>query len=75
MDSQEALERIKALEEEVAADDVLLKGREQLLVALPECPHHGQCIPYALKWIDRMKRVERLCQEIDSLYIGLWSNG
>lgn len=38
-------------EKEIAVDNQLLKERDRLLAAIPECPTHGPCVPHALAWI------------------------
>jgi len=44
----------KALEAEVAVDDKLLKERQRVLDAIPECPEHGRsCIPHAIEWVEK----------------------
>lgn len=48
--------RVAELEEELSVSDKLLRHREQLLQAIPECPAHGYgCVPHALEWIEEMK--------------------
>ena len=47
-----ALERLEAAETERRTDDALLKERNRVLDAIPECSKHGrQCVPHALEWI------------------------
>ncbi len=56
-------ERISELEKEIKVDDELLKGRNRLLHAIPECNVHGsECIPHAVEWVNR---VRTLCKEIN----------
>lgn len=33
------------------ADDVIYKNYQRLLAALPQCPDHGACEPYAIDWV------------------------
>jgi len=44
--------------EEIAVDEKLLKGRDELLAAIPQCPDHGPCIPHALEWIAKARAAE-----------------
>lgn len=41
--------------EELQVTDKLLADCRQLLDAIPQCPVHGPCIPYALEWIEKQK--------------------
>lgn len=50
--------RVAELEEELSVSDKLLRHREQLLNAIPDCPVHGQgCVSHALEWIEKAKLV------------------
>ena len=44
--------------EELRATDELLADRQRVLDAIPPCPVHGQCVPHALQWIERMKKLD-----------------
>ena len=44
------------LERELKVTEDILKYREQLLDAIPECDIHGKCVSYALDWIEDMKK-------------------
>jgi hypothetical protein len=43
------------LKHELEVTDKLLNERQRVLDAIPECPSHGKCVPYAIEWIDEMK--------------------
>jgi hypothetical protein len=60
MKLSEALKRIKELEAELEVSDRLLKDRTLLLEAIPQCPVHGECVPYALEWIEQVKTLARI---------------
>jgi hypothetical protein len=34
-----------------SADDIIYAKYKQLMAALPECPEHGECVPFAIDWI------------------------
>jgi hypothetical protein len=55
MNLKEALAKIKELEAELKVTDELLKDRDALLAAIPECPAHGKCVPHAIEWIEQVK--------------------
>ena len=61
----EALKRIKELEEELKVSDVLIKERDLLLEAIPLCVAHGRCVPHAIEWIKQVKTLAKViaCQE------------
>lgn len=42
---------IARLKDELRMTDLLLEQREKVLRAIPECPSHGACVPWALEWI------------------------
>lgn len=46
---------MEANREAIAVLDKLLSGRQRVLDAVPECPEHGECVPYAVAWVERMK--------------------
>jgi len=38
--------------EQLEVDEQLLRARDSVLNAIPECPAHGpQCVPHALEWV------------------------
>jgi hypothetical protein len=43
------------LKDEVAIGDRIITERDRLLAAIPECGPHGQCVPHAIEWVERMK--------------------
>ena len=47
------LEQINRLTAQLEVTDRLLATHQRLLDAMPECPQHGQCVPYALAWIEK----------------------
>ena len=57
---------LKATRDELKVTESLLKERQQLLDAIPECPEHGKCVSFALEWIEMAKseRIERAKSEI-----------
>lgn len=52
---QRLFEQNQALMKELSVTDELLKERQKLLDAIPECAPHGKCVPHALEWIEKMK--------------------
>lgn len=48
----------KEKDEYIAILENLLKERDKLLRAIPECPEHGQCVPHAIEWVEKMKAKE-----------------
>lgn len=48
-------EKYRKLQEEMKLTDERNENLEELLKAIPECPFHGACIPYALSWIKTAK--------------------
>ncbi len=57
-------ERVKELEEELMVSDKLLRDRDKLLEAIPECPAHGKCVPHALEWISQVKTLGKIISGI-----------
>jgi hypothetical protein len=43
--------KYEELKEQLRVCNALLDERQRLLDAIPECPVHGKCVPYALEWI------------------------
>lgn len=44
--------------EELRINEQLLKHREELLAAIPECPVHGAgCVPHAIEWVETAKEL------------------
>ena len=43
------------LKNELKVTEELLKDRQRVLDAIPECKIHGSCIPNAIEWIEKMK--------------------
>lgn len=43
------------LQMDLKVTESLLNERQRLLDAIPECPEHGKCVPYALEWIEKAK--------------------
>ncbi len=52
-------EQLKAenerLMEEISLDNKIIAERDRLLAVIPECGPHGQCVPHAIDWVERMK--------------------
>ena len=47
------LEKVK---HELKITEQILSERQRVLDAIPECPiHGGNCVPYALEWIEKQK--------------------
>jgi hypothetical protein len=42
---------VKRLREAEAVNDQIYAMYKELMAALPECPEHGECVPYAVDWI------------------------
>ena len=43
------------LREELKLTERLLLERSRVLESIPQCPVHGECVPFALEWIERAK--------------------
>jgi len=58
IDKKNALQKEnEELKREIAADDIIIGGRKQLLAEIPECPMHGEgCIPNAIEWIESIRK-------------------
>lgn len=56
--------QVAALTEELRVTDEILKGRESVLAAIPECPVHGSCVPHALEWIKGAEQAESRLAEM-----------
>jgi hypothetical protein len=54
--SRKYLARIEELSAEVSVSNGLLRDRQKVLDAIPECVAHGSCVPHALDWIDSAKK-------------------
>lgn len=57
-------EKVAALEAEIKTDNALLDLFNTVLVEIPECPVHGQCVPYAVEWV-KMARLLMASEERD----------
>lgn len=55
-DKGDGIDEITKLKNELKVTEELLNDRQRLLDAIPECPVHGKCIPYALEWIEKYKQ-------------------
>jgi hypothetical protein len=51
------------LKAELKASNILLKDRDALLSAIPECPAHGKCVPHAIEWIEQVKTLAKIISE------------
>lgn len=60
MKLKQALARIKELEAELKVSDDLIKDRQRLLDAIPQCPAHGACVPHAIEWIEQVKTLAKI---------------
>jgi len=56
-DSDVGSDPLLALREELRVTDALLEERQRVLDAIPECPCHGPCVPHALEWIEKAKKI------------------
>ena len=45
-------------EKELAVTEDLLKERQRVLDAIPDCEIHGSCVPHAIEWIEEMKKAQ-----------------
>ena len=54
---------IEKIKEEVEVLNKLLEERETLLDSIPQCPVHGKCIPYAIRWIEQAKNLAKIVDE------------
>ena len=43
----------RSLRDEISTDDRLIAERDRLVAAIPQCPVHGPCIPYAIEWVEK----------------------
>lgn len=67
--------KYKELEEELKLTDRSNERLRELLRAIPECPMHGECIPYALDWIkNQIKRLDFIF-EYHNICIGVSALG
>ncbi|QLG95295.1 hypothetical protein HZF02_26635 [Pseudomonas yamanorum] len=61
----------EALREEVTIADKIIVERNLLLDAIPACPVHGQCIPHAIEWVEKIILVAKgLSAEVEELRKG-----
>jgi hypothetical protein len=37
------------------ADDIIYENYKRLMAQLPQCPEHGECVPYAIDWLKDLK--------------------
>lgn len=50
---------VDRMEKEIKINDELLTSYRRVLYAVPECPIHGVgCVPYALDWIESIKKTD-----------------
>lgn len=68
-------EELESLSKELAVTDELLKDRERLLDAIPQCPTHGKCIPHALEWIGNQVEVQENYNKLKEAFEELLSHG
>ncbi len=48
-------QRIIELEKELVITEEIMNNYHRVLKAVPECPVHGECVPYAVEWIEKAK--------------------
>ncbi len=46
-------EGVKISQKELRLTERLLEERQRVLDSIPDCPIHGECVPYALEWIEQ----------------------
>ena len=63
-DMAEVIELIEEIKGDVRNMEALLRERQRVLDAIPECPLHGHdCVPHALDWIAKAKAVMARTEE------------
>ena len=45
------------LQKELDVTEKLLNERQRVLDAIPECPAHGSCVPNAIEWVEKHKKI------------------
>lgn len=61
-------QQILDLFEELELADKIIAERNKLLDAIPSCPVHGQCVPYAIEWVEKaMVMIKELSAENEKL--------
>jgi hypothetical protein len=50
------ISEMKRLREVEKVSDRIYDMYKQVMAAFPQCPEHGECIPYALEWLDELKK-------------------
>lgn len=45
--------RISKYREEISVADKIIAERDRLIGVIPNCPVHGQCVPYAIEWVEK----------------------
>jgi hypothetical protein len=64
LDGREVLDLL----EEISTADKVIAERDRLIRAIPACPVHGQCVPHAIEWVEKVLLLMRtLKAEVDSL--------
>ena len=56
-------DKIEELEAELEISDGLLKDRDRLLNAIPQCVAHGPCVPHAIEWINQVKTLAKVISD------------
>lgn len=54
------------LKEELDITNSILRERQKLLDAIPECEVHGKCVPHAIEWIESMIQVISKNEQLES---------
>ncbi|MGI2056194.1 hypothetical protein ACRN9T_03225 [Shewanella baltica] len=54
------------LKEELDITNSLLRERQKILDAIPECEVHGKCVPHAIEWIESMIQVISENEQLES---------
>ncbi|MCS6204004.1 hypothetical protein [Shewanella baltica] len=54
------------LKQELDITNSLLRERQKLLDAIPECEVHGKCVPHAIEWIESMIQVISENEQLES---------
>jgi len=49
---------VEHLKKDLVVTKKLLAERQLVLDSIPECEVHGRCVPHAIEWIEKAKRLE-----------------
>lgn len=49
--------------EEISIADKIIAERDRLISAIPACPVHGQCVPHAIEWVEKVVLMMRMLKD------------